>query len=263
MSIKTVKEFDPTVWDPEYPNTTSSFKWPALSHLWANDKTTNQIKKKLKIELRKYKKQLREWAINQNTFDLNIERINNKLLECENYNEFLVKQREKKVNETRKTKNKVSYIPELKEKIHIVIIDDLIEVREKIKNLLPDVLDNYEVSITEIDNYNDAEEEFRYSSIYSEKVFYILDNNFYEKSWDNFTKANTWFKLYNWIKTNKAKEFLKNIAIFSSSEKEEIEQKFGKNIKIIPWKWTKYSDSIHIDSISEWIKESLGDNQKK
>jgi len=153
-----------------------------------------------------------------------------------------------------------NWIYKNKEKIEIVIIDDIEEIREKIISLLPRELDQFNINFEEFDNLKELKEnftftKFRWTNI-NKKVFYILDNNFFYEKKDTYPGINMWVEFYNFLKENKP-EILDKVAVFSSYDKDEIIEKFGEDVKTIPWKWVQYTDSVHISAISEWIKEKM------
>lgn len=146
-----------------------------------------------------------------------------------------------------------------KSRLNIVIIEDLIDIRYKIIEILPEMLwDKYRISFQTIDNFEDAKTDIEITNLVwqnLEKTFYILDNNFYFDDKTENIKIDAWIELYNFILSNPIirKEFLENITILSSDE--NIWLKFPEWVNIIKWK-SDYNTN-YILQISNWIKSIL------
>ena len=147
-----------------------------------------------------------------------------------------------------------------KKEITVVIIDDVEKYRKKILDLLPEELKDYKINFEEFSSRNWIKLYLKTKNEVEKDVFYILDNNFYKYEEDTSPTSNMWLEIYNFLKRKKP-YILEKIAIFSSSDEDEIKEKFGNDIMIIPWKWTGISSSVHIWTIWNWIKEKMGEEK--
>ena len=156
-----------------------------------------------------------------------------------------------------------------KKQLNITIVEDIKDVREKIKNILPGLLwEDFDVRFEEFDNLEEAKNylrDFVQEIIYWDEIL-LLDNTFpvNKDYWLTREASKSGTNLYDFLWTNLDEFYLwklrENIAIISGLKPEILERKYEwiDINNIIPWKDKNFDEFI--EKVNNWVKERYKKN---